>query len=577
VNRHVRALEEQGHSIADGILIAVEHSIVRRLAAYVALALMMATLALPATADEARARGNVGALNVDVAGGPLSEIKSSPLGLSPSFAPMTTDYVWHCQSGINKIQLTVTATSEGTITIDGRTGPTLTIQKSLIENQALIVSAPDPSHPNGAPVQYWIRCLPHDFPQLSVSKPGTPTPGWYLTGNIVTQGGAGTYAMVLDNNGTPVWYRMPASPDVFNVTLLTGATIAWASYGGGTPDAAFEAFNLETMATSWLKAPIAPTDFHELDELPNGDLMMLSSPLKPNVDLTTLGFGPGATIVDCVLQEVDPNGQLVWEWRASDHVSVGESTHPLSMKVNGQTVYDTFHCNSIDTDIVSGNVLLSSRHTDAVYLIDKTSGKVIWKMGGNSPNHDDAQILTITDDPDGAFHAQHDARFQPNDDISLYDDQTWDVALAARGVEYHIDTDAATATLMWSYTSPDGHNSMATGSLQRLEGGNDNVIGWGYKPNALFTEVDVAGNVMLDVALPAGELAYRVQKVSTSAIDHTLLRATAGLPPTGPPATPLSQSRVNLEVALSTLTVVATFLSGFAWLSRRRRGGSPVS
>lgn len=554
--------------------LGVGGAIVKRLAAYAVLALLPAGFAVVPTTSEARAGGSTDALNVEVADSPLGDVESSPLSLSPSFAETITDYVWHCQSGINKIQLTLTAIPGGTITIDGSTGPTLDVQESLVENQAVIISAPDPSNPNGPLVQYWIRCLPHDFPQLSVTKPGAPPPGWYLTGDNLAKGGGGTYAMVLDNNGTPVWYRKPASPGAFDVTQLADGTIAWASGGGGfgtDPNAAFEDFNLETGATLWLKAPVPPLDFHELEEMANGDLMMLSSPLKSNVDLTALGLSSAATIIDCVVQEVGPNGRLVWEWSASDHVSASESTHPMSTKVNGQSVYDIFHCNSIDTDAVSGNVLLSSRHTDAVYLMNRTSGMIIWKMGGTSPNHDNAQILTITDDPEGAFHAQHDARFEPDGDISLYDDQSWDVGLTARGVEYHIDSDAGTATLMWSYASPDGHDAVATGSFRRLDDGNDNVIGWGYKADTLFTEVDAAGNVMLSVTFPNGEFAYRVLKVAPSEMDHSRLRATAGLPPAVLPPTPLQAIRVNLEVALSTLTVVASFLTGVAWLRRRRR------
>src|ERR1700674_691973 len=310
--------------------------------------------------------------------------------------------------------------------------------------------------------------------------------------------------------------------------------------------------------------------------------MMLSNPLKSKVNLTALGGSSSGTIIDCVVQEVTPQGQLAWEWRASNHISATESTHPKSGTVNGQVGDDIYHCNSIDIDAASGNLLLSSRHTDAVYLIDKTSGMIVWKMGGNSPNHDNAQILSITDDPEGAFHAQHDARFQPNDDISLFDDQTWNVHLAARGVEYHINTNAGTATLVWSYASPDGHDSMATGSFRRLDSGNDNVIGWGFKAGALFTEVDAAGNVMLNVTFPVGQLAYRVQKVPLTAIDHGLLRATAGLPPavpgTVPAAVPVSLPppirksaiRINLEVALAILAIAGSFLVGFAWLRRRR-------
>ena len=560
------------------------------LASSALLALLVSGLASVAATTDAYAGGGDDAVTIKVTGGPLNEITSSPLSLSPAFAQTITDYVWRCQSGTNKIEIRITAVSGGTITVDGNTGPTLAFQESLIENQAVIISAPDPNNPQGPPVQYWIRCLPHDFPNLSVTKPGSPPAGWYLTGNDVPAGGSSTYAMVLDNNGTPVWYQKSADLGAVDVTLLSDGTIAWATNEGagvGTdPNAAFEDFDPGTRVTREIKAPVSPMDFHELHEMPDGDLMMLSSPLKSDVDLTALGFSPSATIIDCVIQDVTPKGQLAWEWRASDHISAAESTHPLTMMVNGQSVYDIYHCNSIDTDTASDRVLLSSRHTDAVYLIDKASSAIIWKMGGNSLSHDNAQILTITDDPETAFHAQHDARFEPDNDISLYDDQTWDAQLAARGVEYHIDTAAGTATLVWSYASPDGHNATATGSFRRLDGGNDNVIGWGYKANTLFTEVDAAGKVMLNVTFPSGDFIYRVQKVPITAIDHGLLRATAGLTPSSsggapraapqaapqaaPPPRPLSATRLNLDLALAMLCVIGSFLAGFAWLRRRR-------
>ena len=57
------------------------------------------------------------------------------------------------------------------------------------------------------------------------------------------------------------------------------------------------------------------------------------------------------------------------------------------------------------------------------------------------------------------------------------------------------------------------------------------MIGWGFKPNALFTEVDTEGQVMLDVALAKTDQAYRVIKVAPNALNHALLRSTAGLPP----------------------------------------------
>jgi len=491
------------------------------------LAFVAASLVSLGVSKEARAGGSADAVAVQVSGSALGNLSSSPLGLSPNFAQSITDYVWRCQSGINRIQLTLTAASSGMLSVEGRSGRIVTLEESLIENQAVVIRAPDPNNTRGIPVQYWIRCLPHDFPQLSVVEPGSPPPGWYLTGNVNSAAGSGTYAMVLDSQGTPVWYQA-SGVSALNITLLADGTIAWMS---GSDFSAFKEYNLNTQATRRLAGPGPSLDFHELLPMSNGDLMMLSNPLKPSVDMTIFGGTSSATVIDCVLEEVDPNGQLIWQWRASDHISVGESTHPLATSLGQQVAYDLFHCNSIDVDPVSGNVLLSARHTDSVYLIDKTSGDIIWKMGGTSFNHDQAQILAITGDPEGAFHGQHDARFHPNGDVSLYDNQSWDPSLAARGVEYHIDSVAGTATMVWSYQSPDGHNSAATGSFRRLSRGTDNVIGWGIKPGPLFTEVDAASNTLLNVTFPNGEFAYRVQKVGPTALDHNLLRATAGLAP----------------------------------------------
>ena len=498
----------------------------RRFAVFGFLPLLAASFASLGVPRQAHAASLADPLTVQVSGGALSNITSSPLAISPVFAATTTDYVLRCKAGINTIQLTLDAVSDGAITIGGRSGKSIAVQESLFENQALVIRASDPNRNGGVPIQYWVRCLPHDFPQLTVTRLGSPPSGWYLTGNILPPAGTSAYAMVLDNNGTPVWYQRASGQFADNITPLADGSIAWISDGPGFAD-----YNLLTQATRWFTTPDGPTDIHELEEMSNGDLMMLSNPTKSNVDLTALGLGPDATIVDCVIQEVGPNGQPVWEWRASDHISVDESTHPFGVQSGDQTIYDLFHCNSIDTDPERSLVLLSVRHADAVYLIDQATGRTIWKMGGTSFNRDHAQILTIAGDPDGAFHAQHDARFQSNSDVSLYDNQTWDATLAARGVEYHVDTVAGTATLVWSYQSRDGRNSGATGSFRRLNFGADNVIGWGFKSGTLFTEVDADGNVLLNVAFEGVEFAYRVQKVGLTALNHDLLRATAGLPP----------------------------------------------
>ncbi len=533
-----------------GSLVRPWTSIGTRIAGVSVATFLAGTFALGMGTLAAQASTSPGPLYVRV-DGLLGSVSTSPLSLTPTFDLAITDYVLRCQAGTNAEQLTLTASSGGTITVRRISYATLTLAESLVENQALVIDYHSLANPVGT--RYWIRCLPHDFPQLAVTQRTNPAPGWYLTGNINSKNGSGTYAMVLDSHGTPVWYRQGATPGIINVTLLNNGTLAWKNFPvgpgfGWDPNGAYEDYNIQTQQTTWIKAPVPPMDLHELHPMANGDLMVLSTPLLAGVDLSPISLPSNSTIVDCVVQEMDPLGNLVWEWRASDHLNVTESVKPALNTVNAQSVYDIFHCNSVDTNATSQLVLVSMRETDALFMIDKTTSKVVWKLGGTPSNRDNAKILTITGDPDGAFHGQHDARIQPGGEISLYDDQSWNSAVAARGVEYHLDLAAGTATLVWSFASPDGHNSPATGSFRRLLNGNDNIICWGAKPNTLFTEVDASGNVLLNVTFPNGELAYRVEKVGHNALNLRLMRATAGLPPALPPASPATGGSGSLSL-----------------------------
>lgn len=238
-------------------------------------------------------------------------------------------------------------------------------------------------------------------------------------------------------------------------------------------------------------------------------------------------------MIDCLVQRFDQQGQVLWSWSAFDHINLSEvETYLASVNPYGTgTAADLFHCNSIDYDPASGNYLISARHENAVYLVSGApDAHVIWKLGGTPETKDaSALVLTVAGDPLGGFSGQHDARFQANGDISIYDDRSL-VAGAARAVQYHVDTTALTATLDFQYSSPDGLNSAATGSFRRYDNGNDNLVGWGFKTNSGLTEFDAAGRVLFDVQFPNGDKEYRVLKVDQSALDANLLRANAGLP-----------------------------------------------
>ena len=454
--------------------------------------------------------------------GSITSMTSNP-SFRPGFSPRIHDYAISCKSGVNVV----------TFAFAG--GTPASVQVSLGENQAAVVAAS-----NGP---FWVRCLPHDFPAMTVTGSASAVPGWYLTGNSRTSTVSSTYAMVLDENGTPVWYQK-APGAAINVEALPGDKIAWMALSGpgvgADPAVGYTVYDLATQTTQTIKAPVLPTDFHELQVMANGDYLMIGSPVtqKP----VTFGGTSYSAIVDCVIQEVSPRGSLVWSWRASDHVSPASTVHANPDSIGGQTALDVYHCNSADVDPRSGQVMISMRNTSSVYLIERVNslgalvqnGRLFWKLkgcGSSQVDPDHEQVLTLKNDPEGCFDAQHDARFQPNGDVALYDDHTYQQGGGARGVVYSIDTATSSATWASQYQDqPSGGNASATGSFRRYHNGSDNLVGWGYRAGSGFSEFDAAGHDFFSMRYTNTDGEYRVVKAPLDALDINALRASAGLP-----------------------------------------------
>ena len=471
---------------------------------------------------------------------PLASLSTSPLTISPSFSPSTFDYVLRCASGSNSVTFTMSAVPGGSVALVAPTttqpSPSQTVTVALNEDQAAVVEA---TNPQGASARYWVRCLPADFPPLSATlhpAAGSPTPGWYVVGNNFRPSGP-SFAMILDTHGTPVWYKR-AAVVALNVTPLAHDTVAlmstFAAFGFGTDsNARYDVYSLNTGQSTTIRGVGVPTDFHELYAPANGHHLLLSYQLKHGVDLTGLQAtpppGPNSTIADCVVQDIDAQGGLVWQWAASDHIDpVSETTVAPSATINGETVYDVYHCNSIDAR-ATGALLVSARHLNAVFEIRRSDGKIVWKMGGKPVNKDGADIIAIQNDPAGGIVMQHDARYLPDHHISLYDNRRAQSTEPARGIEYALDLVAKTAQPVFSYASPDGP-SCCMGSFRRYPDGHS-VIGWGHLPAStgrVLTEVNASGQSVFDVQFATGFASYRAVKVPPPRFDINVLRATAG-------------------------------------------------
>ena len=66
-------------------------------------------------------------------------------------------------------------------------------------------------------------------------------------------------------------------------------------------------------------------------------------------------------------------------------------------------------------------MIASFRNLDAVYKIKKSTGKIVWKLGGTRT----PKSLTVKHDPHNyTLGAQHDARLLPDGTLTLFDNRT---------------------------------------------------------------------------------------------------------------------------------------------------------
>jgi hypothetical protein len=475
---------------------------------------------------------------------PLASMTVTGLTLSPAFSPSITDYVVKCATGANNLTFDISAVAGGTVRMlqPSATSPSASQSNpvALNENQAAVIEAKNAA---GDAREYWVRCLPADFPVV-VPTPhpenGAPTPGYYLTAAFGAPPNITSYAVILNTNGTPVWYRKTTNRAALNVTS-TGKNVV--TYMNTPPQAwnpvdsiVWDIHNLSTNAISHTRTVGIPTDFHEIQPLDNGNYLLMSYPIKTGVDLTGLPGNPtpGAneTIVDCAIQEVTPQGQVVWDWRATDHFDLKtETTNNGNMVLDGVTVYDPVHCNSADK-APNGNVLISARHFKAVFEVRRSDGKVLWKMGGTAVNKDNAQIITIQGYGPGSIALQHDARYRTTANrISLFDNQS-QTQNPGRGVEFAINFTNSTATPVFEAIPPNNELSAATGTFRRYSDGHS-VVGQGVTQTPgvqILSEVNESAESVLDLAFSPAQAVYRAQKVPPNRYDLKLLRATAGQP-----------------------------------------------
>lgn len=245
------------------------------------------------------------------------------------------------------------------------------------------------------------------------------------------------------------------------------------------------------------------TDQHEIKFLDNGHVLLMSYD-QQEIDMSVVvqGGKPNAEVVGLIIQELDLNKNVVFQWRSWDHIAFTDAVHENLTAA----VVDYVHGNAIEPDY-DGNILISSRHISEISKINRSTGEFVWRLGGVQNE------FTFQNDPIG-FSYQHDIRRIANGNVTLYDNGNHHSPPFSRAVEYHLDEVNKVATLVWEYRNSPSIYGFAMGSAQRLKNGNT-LISWG-SANPTMTEVTPAGDIALEMTLPPGIFTYRTFKDETS-------------------------------------------------------------
>jgi hypothetical protein len=303
--------------------------------------------------------------------------------------------------------------------------------------------------------------------------------------------------MIFNPQGQLIWFdplpNRGAAYDV-NVQPYQGHTVL-TFYGGG--EDVILNHNYQTVAVVNAGNGYA-LGIHEFQITSQGTALITVNKKVP-WDLSSVGGSKQGTLVDNAIQEIDiGTGQVLWQWDSDQHVNVGASYAGKP----GKQAYDYFHINSIQ-QLPNGNLLISARHTWAIYEIEKQTGRILWTLGGK---HSSFKM-----GPGTGFSWQHDARMHTGGTITLFDDGAglYKSEPQSRGLNLRVNYKTHRVTLIHAYTHNPPLLTYSQGNVQLLADGNA-LIDFGS--SSYLSEFDYSGRQLFSIHFAKPLQTYRAYR-----------------------------------------------------------------
>jgi hypothetical protein len=332
---------------------------------------------------------------------------------------------------------------------------------------------------------------------------GDTTPAYILLSvtNVIANDAIQQGLMMVDRQGRLIWFHPVATKlkpfDLNTFTVQGKSALTWwqgelaSSHGNGVAVAVGSDYSViqRIRAGDGLQ-----TDLHELNITSRGTALVTAYQ-QTTADLKAMGGSGTHAVFSGHAQEIElSTGKVLFEWSSLDHVGLEET---YMAKPTTDQVLDYFHINSIG-ETSDGNLLISGRNTSTLYKVDRSSGEILWRLGGKKS---DFSFGTGAE-----FHWQHDGRAWNDTTYSVFDNGANATEKRSRGVLLDVDESARTANLIQAYLHPAAFLSQTLGSVTRLDDGRV-FVGWGDQP--YFSEFAPDGALLLDGQLPIGVRSYR--------------------------------------------------------------------
>ncbi|MBT7162480.1 MAG: hypothetical protein HN904_06850 [Victivallales bacterium] len=220
---------------------------------------------------------------------------------------------------------------------------------------------------------------------------------------------------------------------------------------------------------------------HDVWRKENGNTLLICREAAPEEYLKQVHnpLWQNQTICGDTILEVNPAGELVWEWNSHGHLDINHYRLVASpgwhAGPDNSTVVDWTHVNTVrelpenqwfdqgDQRFKPGNVMISPRQLDTVYIIDRDSGDIVWEYSG---------------DYFGGLSGQHEPYMIPKGcpgagNVMIFDNgaSPWK-DLGHAGMSYVLEVSPMTKELVWVYNDGLRFHSTYTSSAQRLPNGN---------------------------------------------------------------------------------------------------------